>query len=121
MNQSRGFTLIEVMLALLIIAIALTALVKSTGQSVNGTAHIKDKTISHLIAMQGVSLIQLGLLSVSTHQETTQTTTMLGQRWYWRVNTQPTAIENVQKIIITVSKRATGPFGDPLQAYRYSV
>lgn len=114
-SKSKGFTLIEVLLALSVIAIALTALIKSTAQSVAGTSHIKDKTISHWVAMQGVTMIQLGLI---TGSDISQVTTMLGQRWYWRAKLQPTPINHMQQINITVSKNQAGPFGDLLIAFR---
>lgn len=118
-NKIKGFTLIEVLLALAIIAIALTALIKSTAQTVSSTGRIKDKSISHWVAMQGVTAIQLGLLKVPTTQEITQVTNMLGQRWYWRAKLQPTPVEHMQQINITVSKNQSGPFGDLLIAFRW--
>ena len=119
MFKSKGFTLIEVLLALSVIAIALTALIKATAQTVAGMSHIKDKSISHWVAMQGVSMIQLGLLNVSGSQGVSQVTNMLGQRWYWRAELQPTAINHMQQINITVSKNQSGPFGDLLIAFKH--
>lgn len=122
-NQSLnydGFTLIEVLLALAIIAIALIALLQVTSQNVANTARIKDKSISHWIAMQGVNMIQLGLVTANTSHEITQVTTLLGQRWYWRVKLADTPIKSVQMITIKVSKNQAGPFIEALTAYRYS-
>ena len=118
-KKSAGFTLIEVLLALAVIAIALTALVKATAQDVSNTQRIKEKTISHWIAMQGVAAIQLGLLHVPPTQEVTQVTKMLGQRWYWRAKLSQTPIKSMQQITITVSKNQAGPFTNPLIAFRY--
>lgn len=118
MKQNTGFTLIEVLLALAIIAIALTALIKSTAQTVVSTARLKDKSISHWVAMQGVTMVQLNLLKITSNQPITQVTTMLGQRWYWRAALQPTAIKNLQMIHITVSQHASGPFGDEWLAFK---
>lgn len=117
-RKSNGFTLIEVLLAMAVIAIALTALLKSTAQTVSGTSRIKDKTISHWVAMQGVAMIQLGLLNGTNHQEISQATNMLGQRWYWRANIQPTAINHMQQINITVSRNQSGPYSDLLIAFK---
>ena len=118
-NSSTGFTLIEVLLALSVLAIALTALIKSTAQTVVGTSRIKDKSISHWVAMQGVTMIQSGLLTVSPHQTSSQVTKMFGQRWYWRATLQPTIIPHMQQISITVSKHSSGPFSDELIAFKY--
>jgi len=118
MRTDRGFTLIEVLLALAVIAIALTALIKATGQNVAYTERIKDKSISHWVAMQGVAMIQLNLLPLSSNQEINQVTTMLGDRWYWRARARSTPINSMQEISISVSKKQSGPFTDTLLAYK---
>ncbi|MDP1601680.1 MAG: GspI family T2SS minor pseudopilin variant LspI [Legionella sp.] len=119
-TKHAGFTLIEVLLALAIIAISLTALMKSTAQNVSNTHRIKEKTISHWIAMQGVAMIQAGLLPIKVNQEVTQVTTMFGERWYWRVNIIKTPMKSVEQLTIKVSNNQAGPFSDPLIAFRYA-
>ncbi len=115
----QGFTLIEVLLALSVIAIALTALLKATAENVALTQRIKEKSISHWVATQGVTAIQLGLVSLNLNQEITEVTTMLGQRWYWRAKLSTTPIQTMQQMTITVSEQQAGPFRDPLIAFRY--
>ena len=118
-KSNRGFTLIEVLLALAVISIALTALIKATANDVVYMQRIKDKSISHWIAMQGVAMVQLGLVEVKPQQETTQVTAMLGQRWYWRAKLNATAIKSMQQITISLSQNQSGPFMDPLIAFKY--
>lgn len=117
--KQTGFTLIEVLLALAVIAIALTALIKATSQTVVNTARIKDKSISHWVAMQGIAAIQLDALPVSPNKKITQVTTFLGQRWYWQAMLTNTLIPHVMQITITVSKNQSGPFGDALIAFKH--
>lgn len=116
---STGFTLIEVLLALAVIAIALTALLKATSQNTVFTNRIKDKSIAHWVAMQGVASIQLGLVHLTENQESTQTTMMAGQKWYWRVVMTPTSLTHMHRISIRVSSKRDADFSDPLTAYRY--
>ncbi|KTD51567.1 type II secretory pathway protein LspI [Legionella quinlivanii] len=118
-KTTQAFTLIEVLLALAVIAIALTALVKATAQDVAHTQRLKEKMITQWISTQGAAMVQLGLLSVTTTQEVTQITTMFGQRWYWRVKLVQTPIKSLQQLIITTSKNQAGPFTDPVIAFRY--
>ncbi|MFI4963127.1 MAG: GspI family T2SS minor pseudopilin variant LspI [Legionellales bacterium] len=118
-NKGSGFTLVEVLLALAVIAIALTALLKATSQNIDNTNRIKEKSISHWIAMQGVTMIQLNLVQVSQSQESTQLTKMLGQSWYWRAKISSTAIKTIQQLTISVSPNQNGPFREELIAFRF--
>nr|WP_196398944.1 GspI family T2SS minor pseudopilin variant LspI [Legionella saoudiensis] len=119
-RKASGFTLIEVLLALTIIAVALTALLKAIAQNVEHTQRIKEKTISHWVAMQGIAMVQLGLLQINQSQETTQDTTMLGEHWYWRAKISTTPVKTIQLITISVSTEKAGPFREELHAFRYA-
>lgn len=111
--------MVEVLIALSVIAIALTALLKAIAQNVENTHRIKEKTISHWVAMQGVTMVQLGLLQINQSQETTQDTTMLGQHWFWRVKVSTTPIKSVQLLTVSVSTQQIGPYREELHAFRY--
>lgn len=115
----NGFTLIEVLLALAVVAIALTALLKASSQNVIHMNQLKEKSISHWVAMQGIAAIQLGLIPIQPNQEISQVTTMLGQRWYWRAKLSATPIKTTQQITIVTSRESSGPFRDKIIAYRY--
>lgn len=118
-KNTVGFTLIEVLIALSVLAIALTALISNTSQSIHNAQHIHDKVLSHAIKMQGVTMAQLGLLPLGGGQEVTEVTRMLNQRFYWRVRFSETPIPGVQRLTFTVSKNQSGPFYDPLIAFQY--
>jgi len=118
-RQIRGFTLIEVLLALAVIAIALTALLKASSQDVYNTQRIKDKTLNHWVAMQAVNMIQTGLLKPATNQDISQVTLIFGQRWYWQAKLSSTGIKSMDRITINISEDQTGPFRTVLTAFRY--
>lgn len=118
-KRFSGFTLIEVLLALVVIAIALTALLKATSQNTQFTQRLKEKSMSHWVAMRAVAAIQLGLVNPVLNQETTESIQMAGQTWYWRVYITPSPIQNMQQISIRVSKKKGSDFSSPLIAYRY--
>lgn len=114
----HGFSLIEVLIALAVIAIALTALMKATSQSIVGTQHLKEKTIAHLVAMQGLSRVQLGMTMLHPNQEITEKMNMLGSDWYWHARSVSTPIKTMQKIEITVGQHSEGPFTNPWTGFQ---
>ncbi len=118
MTKQRGFTLIEVLIALVIVAIALGALLSAMGSHVNHSRQLKDKAISHWVAMQAVIMIQTKMIALPPKQETSQKTKMFNQTWYWRAKASATPIPNVEKIQISTSPKAIGVFQPELIAYR---
>lgn len=80
MMKKRGFTLIEVLIALAILAIALLALIKVSAQSVAESAHLKEKLAAHELALNISALAELHLLNDNNGQ-----TSMLGLNYQWQL------------------------------------
>ena len=51
MKTNDGFTLLEVLVALAILAISLAVLLKISAQNANNAAYLRDKTFAHWIAL----------------------------------------------------------------------
>lgn len=117
-QTQAGFTLIEVLVALSIIAIAFTALLKATSNNIVMHQKLKNKIIREWVASQGVTLIQLGLVQSINNQIISEQTTLFNQRWYWRASLSATPLTNVQKITLTTSLAATGPFTNAVIAFK---
>ena len=116
-KKLKGFTLIEVLIALAIVAIALAAVIKATSSDVKNTDRIKSVTIGHWVQMHAVAMLQLKLLNPSSSQTISQVTTMLNQKWYWRAQISNTPSNTIKKATITISQSRQGPFLQPLVAY----
>ncbi len=100
MKTNAGFTLIEILIALVILSIALTAMIKSTSQNIKDTIHIQNKTIATWVASQVVNEARMGLLNLSSGSE--QQTEMLGQKWPWNANMTDTPNPHIRKIEVIV-------------------
>ena len=116
-KKIRGFTLIEVLIALAIVAIALAAVIKATSSDVKNTDRIKSVTIGHWVQMHAIAMLQLKLLNPKSSQTVSQVTTMLNQKWYWRAQLTNTPSKTMKKATITISQSRQGPFLQPLVAY----
>jgi general secretion pathway protein I len=96
-----GFTLIEIMIALAVIAIALGAIFNTVGSSVSQAAYIQDKTLGHWVAQNTVSELLL-TENWRDPQEKTGITQMSNRQWYWKMKIIQTPNENIRRIEITV-------------------
>ncbi|MDF1678654.1 MAG: type II secretion system minor pseudopilin GspI [Legionellaceae bacterium] len=117
-KRVHGFTLIEVLLALAIISIALTALLLTTAETVRGTQRLRDKTLAYIVTDQALTLIQLNLAPLEKQQSITQEMTLFNQRWFWRATAYPTPLKTVERIEVTASTKPDGPFTSPLTGFR---
>ena len=83
MRYRQGFTLVEVMVALLILALSLTALQFRISQHVNNSTYLKDKTVAGWIAQNQMELLRLEsrTLNVAITEPRSGTVTMAGKDW----------------------------------------
>lgn len=104
--KERGLTLIEVLIALAIISIALTAVIKAASQNIRATHYLQNKTIAMWVGIQAINEIRAGVLKLPTTQDKLEATTyMLGQHWYWQVGQEETPNKRIKKIAVDVYER----------------
>jgi len=103
LKHHSGFTLLEVLVALLIVSVSLGLLIRVAGDSIHGTGNLRDSIIAQWIAENKASEIQLKILPISAG--TLQGSTEMGKRtWYWRIAVAKTPDSYVTKVAVTVSK-----------------
>ena len=117
MKNNQGFTLIEVLVALVILAISLMALLKASGENINNTIRIENKIISELVMKQGITMLKLGIIPLANNQETSHVTTILKQKLYWRTKRSSTKIPHMYQITVSASLSNSGPWQHQLIAY----
>lgn len=90
--SAKGFTLVEVMIALSIVAMALPALIILVMTQVDGAAHIRNKTYAMWIAEN--ELTRLTLLNnkelfpaYKLSTKDSGTADMMGLQWQWKFET----------------------------------
>lgn len=81
-RNNRGFTLIEVMVALTIIALSLGAIITSSGSQASQATYLKQKTIAHWVALNEITKLQINETWPDTGS-TEGSTEMINHEWYW--------------------------------------
>ena len=101
MKLKQGFTLLEVMLALLVLAIALSALVHSGQLSAQTVVKLEQSSAGYHVADQSMmGLYQAQGLNPGRHQGEQY---FEGQRWYWQADVENTDNPHIARINLRVS------------------
>lgn len=104
-TRRAGFTLIEVLVALTVIAFALSAIIRAAGVMTGNTAHLKEKTYAHWIAMNRVAELRVTKAWPSVGN-TNDDVEMFGQEWRWMQKVSQMAIsEHIRQVEISVIHR----------------
>jgi general secretion pathway protein I len=101
LKSLAGFTLIEVMVALTIIAISLGALLSTSGTQANSASYLKQKTIAHWVALNELSRIRISgeFPDIGNKKDSIK---MANHEWYWIRTTKKTADDNTREVTYKV-------------------
>lgn len=100
----HGFTLLEVLVALVVLSIALTAAIALGTHNADNAARLEAKTLAHWVAMNEVAELQLTKPAppAGVHEGNE---TMLGRDWYWRAKVANTDDAYVRRLTVEVRRR----------------
>lgn len=100
---AKGFTLIEVLVALIILAIVSLAVMKAMRDSIYDTEHVQQSFIARVVAMNVLSSMQVGLQAEPIDGSMVSgATVMLGQSWSWQAGVVEGRSNYYQRIYIDV-------------------
>ncbi len=89
MIKSRGMTLLEVMVALVIFATASLSVIKAVSQQINSLSYLEEKTFASWVADNQIALV---MLAKTPLQASDGSEDMAGKTWYWSL--KPIATES---------------------------
>lgn len=123
--HENGFTLVEVMVALTIVALSMTAIAASMNQMIDAANTMRERTYASWIAQNKIAELRLAnvLPEVSS---TSGEVDYAGSQWSWRAVVSETGIESFYRVDVSVSlagseyviRTVTGFIGEPVPVGR---
>jgi len=111
-RRARGFTLIEVLAALVIVALGMLGVIQAVTQTARNGVYLREKTLAHWIAMNVITERRL-LPSPPDVTETSEDVDFAGQRWRWTMQVTQTEVESLRRMDVSV-RFADRPEGQAL-------
>jgi len=107
LKKTAGLTLIEVLVALAIVSIAITAMMKAVSQNVRAVSYLQDKTIATWVGQQIINEARVGLLDIKNSgiDKMNEKTVMLNQTWFWQASEEATTNAHIKKVTVEVFPR----------------
>lgn len=99
--RTSGFTLVEVLVALAIVAIGMAALLGALSSAADGTTYLRDKSFAEWIALNHVAETRLRTRPPDKGR-TTGEVEFAGRKWQWQQVVEPMEIEGVSRIDVSV-------------------
>lgn len=118
--RQRGFTLVEVMVALAIAALSLGAVAAAVAQMIDSATAMEQRTYASWIALNRIAELRLAN-TVPEVGENSDEITYAGREWTWRTKISETEVENLFRVDVDVSlagsedvvRSVTGFVGEP--------
>lgn len=100
-KKTKGFTLLEVMVALFVVAIALGGVIKVMGNAARNSSRLSDRTFAQWVALNELAELRIKkswpkLGEVKGEQD------MVDRKWNWVQKTIKTADAKVRRVELSV-------------------
>ncbi len=99
--RARGFTLIEVLVALAIVAIGMAAVLGALSSSADTVSRLRDKTFAQWFAMNRIATLRLSGQAPPTGKSNGDDD-YAGRKWHWAQEVVTTEVPGVERIDVNV-------------------
>ncbi len=103
--RARGFTLVEVMVALAVVAIAVPALLVALYQQIDNTGYLRDRTLAQMVASN--QLAEMRLVIAATRElkrkKADGSVEFADRQWFWRSAIEPTEVARFFRLEVKVA------------------
>lgn len=118
MRHQSGFTLLEVLVALAVLAIAMGAIIGAATQSINTIATLRDQTFAGWVALNQVNALLLEAKPWPEEGSRKGSTDLANRTWRWEARFNKTSDPDLFRLELTVRPDEAGPELSKLVAFK---
>jgi general secretion pathway protein I len=98
---SHGFTLVEVLVALMVVAMGLAALMVAVSGTARTSGYLRDKTLAQWMALNRISEVRLNLIKFGQNADTGEIS-FANRIWHYDTRYFDTSITTMKRVVVRV-------------------
>lgn len=106
--KTRGFTLVEVLVALVIVAVGMAAVLGAMSATADNTRYLRDKTLAQWVGLNRIAEVRL-TGRVPAEGKTKGESEMAGRKWRWEQEVLETEVPGMVRIDVKVQSPDAPP------------
>jgi general secretion pathway protein I len=110
---ARGFTLVEVLVALMIVAMALAALMVAVSGTARTSGYLRDKTLAQWMALNRLSEVRLNLTKFGQNTDTGEIN-FANRTWHYDTRYYDTTVTTMKRVVVRVYAGDAKTKGNPI-------
>jgi general secretion pathway protein I len=112
-RRAGGFTLVEVLVALVIVALGLTALMVAVSGTARTSGFLRDKTLAQWIALNRLSEVRLNVVKFGQNTDTGELD-FGNRKWHYDTRYFDTSIASMKRVVVRVYLGDAKTKGNPV-------
>jgi general secretion pathway protein I len=102
-RSNRGFTLIEMLVAMAILAVGMGAIIKASAENAANAAYLRDREVARWIAADRLTELQV-TDTWGSKTSYSGDVDMLGIRWYWQARIRKVQDPDLRRVDVEVRR-----------------
>jgi general secretion pathway protein I len=111
--HARGFTLVEVLVALMIVAMGLAALMVAVSGTARTSGYLRDKTLAQWMALNRLSEVRLNVTKFGQNTDTGEIN-FANRTWHYDTRYYDTSVTTMKRIVVRVYAGDAKTKGNPI-------
>ena len=112
-RRARGFTLVEVLVALMVVAMGLAALMVAVSGTARSSGYLRDKTLAQWIALNRLTEVRLNVTKFGQNTDKGELV-FAGRTWHYDTRYFDTTIATMKRVDVRVYEGNAKAKGNPL-------